>query len=128
MKKSIGTFGRSIQKSHHTLLTSTILIMATLLGISGTVEATQYSATGTVAALRSHDAAISSDWFQLTGVASLGNCATYNGLVLFVLKDDDRSWRHFGMLLSAKRTQATITAWVDDAVASSGFCYLRYLE
>jgi hypothetical protein len=95
-----------------------------------TAEATSYNASGTIAVLRSHDAAVSQDWFQLTGVASLGNCATFNGLVLFTLRDDERSWRHFAMVLSAKRAGGTITAWVDDAVVSNpgGFCYLQYLQ
>jgi hypothetical protein len=115
---------------HMKLLLAAALVTGVLWGICGTAEATSYGASGTVVALRSHDAAVSQDWFQLTGVASLGNCGTYNGLVLFILRDDDRSWRHFAMVLSAKRTGATLSAWIDDTVVSSpgGFCYLQYLQ
>lgn len=91
--------------------------------------ATQYSASGTVAVLRSHDVALSSDWFELTGVTSLGTCPTYNGLVLVALKDDDRALRHFAMVLSAKRAATALTVWVDDSVVNSnGFCYVRYMQ
>jgi fructose-1,6-bisphosphatase/inositol monophosphatase family enzyme len=106
-------------------------LMPALVGtlLAGTAQATSYSGTGTVALVRSHDADVSADWFQITGVASLGTCPVYNGLVLFVLKDDDRSWRHFAMALSAKRAGATITAWVDDTKLNpGGYCYLQYIQ
>jgi hypothetical protein len=98
-------------------------------GGAGTAEATAYGASGLVSALRSHDAAVSMDWFQITGVTSLGTCPTYNGLVLFIIKDDDRGWRHFAMALSAKRAGTAVSAWVDDSVVGSGgFCYLQYMQ
>src|SRR5258707_13501723 len=112
-----------------TLLAGAVLLIP-LCGSRGVAEATTYSASGTIAVLRSHDAAVSADWFQLTGVRSLGNCATFNGLVIFIIKDDDRGWRHFAMALIAKRATATISAWVDDTVVanSSGACYVQYMQ
>ena len=110
--------------------TKNLVAAAVLLcGSGGVAEATTYGAAGTIAVLRSHVANVSEDWFELTGVSSLGNCPVYNGLVLFVLKDDDRSWRHFAMALSAKRASTAISVWVDDTVLNSGgFCYLQYLQ
>jgi hypothetical protein len=113
-------------------LKSLVCALASLLplgSLSSGAYATTYEATGTVAILRSHDTAVSEDWFQLTGATSLGNCPTYQGLVLIVLKDDDRAWRHFAMLLSAKRSATSISAWVDDTVLnSSGYCTLQYMQ
>lgn len=110
--------------------TKNLVAAAVLLcGSGGVAEATTYNATGTVALLRSHVVNVSEDWFQLTGVSSLGNCPVLYGLVLFVIKDDDRSWRHFAMVLSAKRAGTAILATVDDTVVNSGgFCYLQYLQ
>lgn len=62
-----------------------------LCGSGSIAQATQYQASATIAVLRSHDTAVSEDWFELTGVTSLGNCPTYEGLVLILIKDDDRA-------------------------------------
>ena len=106
-----------------------ITMLVSLWTKGGTVEAATYSGTGTVAVVRSHDAAVSTDWFQLSGVTSLGTCPVYNGLVMFLIKDDDRGWRHFALALSAKRANATVTAWVDDTkVTPQGYCYVQYMQ
>src|SRR3954465_8518545 len=107
------------------------LVLALLGTLSiGAAQATTYGGTGTVALVRSHDSAVSEDWFQITGVTSLGTCPTYNGLVLFVIKDDDRGWRHFTLAVSAKRAGTTISAWVDDTkvTPSGGGCYVQYIQ
>jgi hypothetical protein len=90
--------------------------------------AAPYNGTGNIAVLRSHDAAVSWDWFSLTGVASLGTCPTINGVVLLVINDDDRGWRHFAIVLSAKRAGTTVTAFVDDTVLINGYCVIQYLQ
>jgi hypothetical protein len=113
----------------HTLAKTSVLILTAGTLMGGVAHATSYGGTGTVALVRSHDATVSEDWFQINGVASLGTCPVYNGLVLFVLKDDDRSWRHFALALNAKRAGATITAWVDDTkLNASGYCYVQYIQ
>lgn len=107
----------------------TVALFALSFLAVGAAEATTYGATGTIAALRSHDAAVSMDWFQVTAATAMGSCPTYNGLVIFVIKDDDRGWRHFAMALSAKRAGSTISAWVDDTIVNSGgYCYLQYMQ
>jgi len=105
----------------------TLALAGTLL--AGTAQAASYTGAGQVALVRSHDAAVSMDWFQLAGVTSLGTCPVLNGMVLFIIKDDDRGWRHFAMALNAKRAGATVTAVVDDTkVTSAGYCYVQYMQ
>ncbi|MFL6600229.1 MAG: hypothetical protein ACJ8R9_02780 [Steroidobacteraceae bacterium] len=106
-----------------------VLLGCLLWGVGDIAAATTYGASGTVAILRSHDAAVSEDWFTLTGVASLGTCPTLNGQVLFVLRDDERAWRHFALVLSAKRAGTPVSVWADDTVLNhAGFCYLQYMQ
>jgi len=56
-----------------------MLTAGTLFG--GVAHETSYRGTGTVALVRSHDAAVSEDWVQITAVASQGTCPIYNGPV-----------------------------------------------
>ena len=120
---------RVASRAHTRSLAVAAAMLVSLCTTGGPADAATYGGTGTVAAVRSHDAAVSDDWFELTGVTSLGSCPLYNGLVLIVLKDDDRGWRHFAMVLSAKRAGTAISAWVDDTkLTASGYCYVQYMQ
>jgi len=134
MTKNLSTNSSSTLPSiQRRLGVKTIVIASALLAIlcvpRGAAEAAQYSGTGTVAVLRSHDAAISLDWFALTGVASLGACPAVNGSVVIVIKDDLRGQRHLAIALAAKMAGMPLTVWVDDTnLDSTGYCYLEYLQ
>jgi hypothetical protein len=90
----------------------------------------EYTASGTVTNLRSHDAALASlDWFALSNVSSLGTCGVYNGAVIFRINDDDRGWRQFALVLAARSKGTTVSVQIDDAIKDQyGYCILRFID
>jgi hypothetical protein len=67
-----------------------------------------------------------SGWFALTGVASLGTCATWNGVLPFKFADADKNILSTvtAAFLAGKKIQVT----VDDSVKETGtnFCYAQF--
>jgi hypothetical protein len=89
--------------------------------------ATGYNATGTVIKLVSYDLnwfGANTDFFNLSGVTSLGTCGLSGGYVVFRLHDDVRGQRMFAGLSAAMLSGNTVIAYVDDQYKDSlGFCY-----
>ena len=110
-----------------------VRIAACLLGLtaSGLSVAAPMDVVSTVKLLRSHDSSwfANVDWFALDGVTSLGGCPTYNGYVVFRLKDDERGKRQFTTVMSAKLASAPVTVDVDDTyLDSSGYCLVKFVQ
>jgi hypothetical protein len=116
---------------------STILLsfIAALNFFSGPAMAAQYSYTGTISKVRSHDYqtyGTDRDWFQVTGFTSAGACPIYptsGGQVILVVRDDIKGQRMFKGVLLAESTGRTVTVYVDDTrLNSSGFCFVDYMD
>jgi len=103
-----------------------LLLAALLLNVSPTYAA-PFTGSGMVYTLRTHDSVsfgANADWFALVGVTSLGTCATVEGHVVFMLRDDARGQRMFSVVLAAKSAGMPLTVRVDDSVkATGGYCY-----
>jgi hypothetical protein len=83
------------------------LIVPILLGFTQYANATIYSASGTVKQIQSVDRVTygSNDNFLINGLSSAGSCATNDGLVDIVLRDDEGGKRQLAILLSAKQRE-----------------------
>jgi hypothetical protein len=104
------------------------LFLSSLLFASSAI-AGPYVASGSISVVRSHDPTLSADWFSLTGVSTVGTCGTYNGLVLFMIEDNENSWRHFAIALAAKSKSMAVNVQVDDSKKTpNGFCILQFIE
>jgi hypothetical protein len=94
--------------------------------------ATGYIATGTITRLSSYDLTwfgANVDFFNVSGVTSLGTCGVANGSVVFRLHDDVRGQRMFAGLTADKLVGNPITVYVDDQYKdSSGFCYTQTID
>jgi len=92
----------------------------------------QYSFTGSVNMLRSHDLSFFGkdvDWFALNGFTSAGNCKPNGGYMVIRLRDDSRSARQFSMVLAALESGKNLTVWVDDTITdANGYCYLSFMD
>ena len=102
-----------------------------LLCFANVASATPTYVTGQLAYFRTADSGTGTDkdYFALAGVSSLGGCGTYQGSVIFILRDDAKGNRQFAFVLSALRAAAPLTVYVDDGYKNpDGYCYVRTLE
>lgn len=117
---------------HRKLLCKLAAMSAVALEVifSGSAVGATYGGTGTIYALVINDSSwgVDADYLMVNGVASLGTCPTMNGLVVLMLKDDDKAQRMFAALLAAKTTGTPVSIDADDTYRSSqGYCYLRHV-
>ncbi len=107
------------------------LALSTVL-LTSIAQATAYQATGQVQMLSNVDRTTygaNMDSVLIAGFTSAGTCATNDGLVGLVLRDDEGGKRQFASLLAAKLSGATVKVRLDDSVkTSNGYCYLLILE
>ena len=108
-----------------------IILMASVL-FSSLLSAQQYSHTGNVMKLRSHDLTnygAGVDWVSIQGFQSAGLCKLSGPYVVIRVKDDDHGKKQFSMLLAAKISNRTVTVWVDDTYSDvGGYCYLSFID
>ena len=94
--------------------------------------ATTYQASGTVLKVVNLDRATygtNPDSALIYGFTTAGTCATNDGLVAVILKDDEGGKRQLASLLAAKVSGTGVTVRVDDTKKNAaGFCYLQVLE
>ena len=90
--------------------------------------AAAYQGIGTVHTLNADDLSVfgaNTNWFELNGVVSLGNCRAWNGTV-FRLKDDQHGQQMYAMIMAAFISGTSITVYADDTyVDSNGYCYAQ---
>jgi hypothetical protein len=106
--------------------------MFSLAFFSSMALANPYQATGRVQMLSNLDRTVygaNIDSVLIAGFTTAGNCATNDGLVGLVLRDDEGGRRQFASLLAAKLAGADVKVRVDDSVRTpNGYCYLLILE
>ena len=102
-------------------------LLLLMWGFSGSTWATTYSASGTANVLNIPDLSVfgaNTDWFELTGVSSMGNCKGWGQGLIFRLKDDTRGQQMYATLLTAFTAGTTATVFADDTYADAGGdCY-----
>lgn len=106
-------------------------VCALVCGYPAAAAATQLYVTSQLAYFRVADTTqgTDKDYFALSGVSSLGNCGVYQGQVLFILKDDVKGTRQYAFVLSALRSGAPLTVYVEDSYKNGdGYCYVRTVE
>jgi hypothetical protein len=112
---------------NHALLSFVLTVLASV-----TAEGAEYSVAGLVKDIGSNDRdtyGANSNGFSLSGVTSAGTCATNDGLVWFVLKDNYGGSQQLAILLSAKLSGMPVTVRVNDTIKNSfGACYLQVLN
>ncbi len=108
-----------------------LLACALVCGYPAAATATQLYVTSQLAYFRVADTTqgVDKDYFALSGVSSLGSCGVYQGQVLFILKDDAKGARQYAFVLSALRSGAPLTVYVEDTYRNGdGYCYVRTVE
>jgi hypothetical protein len=95
-------------------------------------HANAYVASGTVVNIYTNDLnwfGANTDWFDVSGVTSLGTCGTSQGYVVFRIRDDVRGQRMFAGLTAAKLAGNSITVSVDEQDKdSTGFCFAQWIS
>lgn len=106
---------------------STIVLIAIVGTTWNAAFAASYNGSGTVNVLNAADLTVfgaNSNWFEVTGVNSLGNCKGWGQGTIFRLKDDLHGQQMYATLLSAMLSQTTVTVFVDDTYTDpNGYCY-----
>ena len=99
--------------------------------IGGPAVASEFTASGTVKNLRSHNESYGTDidWVTIEGFTSAGSCGKRSdGSVRIAIKNDEYGKRQFSTLLAAKMSNVAVTVTVDDSYKSaSNTCYLAYV-
>jgi hypothetical protein len=94
-------------------------------------QAYPYIVTGTINYVRIADSSIgvNQDSITLVGISSLGGCLSWQGSIIFRIKDDAKGQRQIATALAAKAAGSTVVVQVDDTIVdSSGSCYALTLQ
>jgi hypothetical protein len=108
-------------------------LIVLLTAIAGPLAyATPYQATGQVKMLSNVDRPTygpNMDSVLIEGFSSAGTCATNDGLIGLILRDDEGGRRQYASLLAAKLSGGNVKVRLDDSVkTANGYCYLLILE
>lgn len=107
-------------------------ILAAALLFSVQAGAATVTQTGTVELIRVHDSATfptdGMDWMAVQGLPTTGHsCATNDGRVVLLIRDDQRGQRMMSLATSALLSGKNVRVSIDDTKKRSGsnFCFLQ---
>jgi hypothetical protein len=112
---------------------------AALLGFLGAAmlvaqepaQATEFTASGTVALLRAFDSSVGVDegGMTLQNFIAAGSCPLLSGRVHMRIRGDSAGSRQFTVALTGMALSRAITVQVDDTLKdSAGVCFLKFIR
>lgn len=116
-------------KMNARLVGAMLTVLLAGLGVTQGAQASTTSHQGRVAEIRIENSS-SNDSFTLMSLTSIGSCATMNGLALIKLpaRTTEQYKSMISVLLAARLANKQVTAWVDDAVLTNGYCTIVRLS